>query len=145
MFINTRVIDLLIKIKINHSAIKFIVEITEIALITQIEKASKNINQLRSSGYLIALDYFGSGYSSLRYLTSIPVDIIKFDITMILLLESENEEHRNMIEKISELIIELGYDVVAEDIETESLLEKVISLGGAYSQGYYTGRPEVLS
>lgn len=143
--INTRVIDLLVKIKINHPKIKFIIEITETALITQIEKASKNINQLRSSGCLIALDDFGSGYSSLRYLTSMPVDIIKFDITMIHLLESENEEHRNMIEKISELILELGYDVVAEGIETESLLEKVISLGFAYAQGYYTGRPEVLS
>lgn len=142
--INTRVIDLLVKIKINHPKIKFIIEITETALITQIKKASKNINQLRSSGYLIALDDFGSGYSSLRYLTSMPVDIIKFDITMIHLLESENEEHRNMIEKITELIIELGYDVVAEGIETQSLLDKVIALGFAYSQGYYTGRPEIL-
>ncbi|MCW9030097.1 MAG: EAL domain-containing protein, partial [Gammaproteobacteria bacterium] len=116
--INTRVTDLLIKIKISHPKIKFIIEITETALITQIERASKNINQLRDSGYLIALDDFGSGYSSLRYLTSMPVDIIKFDISMIHLLESENEEHRNMIEKIAELIIELGYDVVAEGVET---------------------------
>lgn len=142
--INTRVIDKLIKIKINHPKIKFIIEITETALITQIDRASKNINQLRDSGYLIALDDFGSGYSSLRYLTSMPVDIIKFDITMIQLLESENEEHRNMIEKISELIIELGYDVVAEGIETQSMLDKVIALGFSYSQGYYTGRPEEL-
>ncbi|MCW8901453.1 MAG: EAL domain-containing protein, partial [Gammaproteobacteria bacterium] len=125
--------------------IKFIIEITETALITQIERASKNINQLRDSGYLIALDDFGSGYSSLRYLTSMPVDIIKFDISMIHLLESENEEHRNMIEKIAELIIELGYDVVAEGVETKSLLDKVIALGFSYSQGYYHGKPEVLN
>lgn len=143
--INTRVIDLLVKIKINHPKIKFIIEITETALITQIEKASKNISQLRSSGYLIALDDFGSGYSSLRYLTSMPVDIIKFDITMIHLLESENEEHRNMIVKISALIIELGYDVVAEGVETKSLLDKVIAMGFSYSQGYYHAKPEVLN
>ena len=143
--INTRVIDLLIKIKISYPKTKFIIEITETALITQIERASKNINQLRDSGYLIALDDFGSGYSSLRYLTSMPVDIIKFDITMIHLLESEDEEHRNMIEKVSDLIIELGYDVVAEGIETKSLLDKVISMGFSYSQGYYHGKPEALN
>jgi diguanylate cyclase (GGDEF)-like protein len=143
--INTRVIDLLIKIKISYPEIKFIVEITETALITQIKRASKNIKQLRDSGYLIALDDFGSGYSSLRYLTSMPVDIIKFDISMIQLLESEDVEHRNMIEKVSELIIELGYDVVAEGVETKSLLDKVIAMGFSYSQGYYHGKPEVLN
>lgn len=143
--INSRVIDLLIKIKISYPTIKFIVEITETALITQIERASKNINLLRDSGYLIALDDFGSGYSSLRYLTSMPVDIIKFDITMIHLLESENDVHRHMIEKLSELIIELGYDVVAEGVETKSLLEKVIALGFSYSQGFYHGKPEFLN
>ncbi|MDH5600439.1 MAG: EAL domain-containing protein, partial [Gammaproteobacteria bacterium] len=143
--INTRIIDLLIKIRITHPAIKFIIEITETALITQIKRASKNINQLRDSGYLIALDDFGSGYSSLRYLISMPVDIIKFDITMIQLFESEDEEHRNMIEKLSELIIDLGYDVVAEGVETKSLLDKVITMGFAYSQGYYHGKPEALN
>jgi EAL domain-containing protein (putative c-di-GMP-specific phosphodiesterase class I) len=50
-----------------------------------------------------------------------------------------------MIEKISELIIELGYDVVAEGIETKSLLDKVTSMGFSYSQGYYHGKPEVLN
>ena len=143
--INTRVIDLLIKIKISYPEIKFIAEITETALITQIKRATKNIKQLRDSGYLIALDDFGSGYSSLRYLTSMPVDIIKFDISMIQLLESEDDEQRNMIEKVSELILELGYDVVAEGIETKSLLDKVIAMGFSYSQGYYHGQPEELN
>lgn len=143
--INTRVIDFLVKMKINFPKVKFVVEITETALITQIEKASKNITQLRDSGYLIALDDFGSGYSSLRYLTSMPVDIIKFDITMVHLLESDNEEHRKMIVKLTELIIDLDYDIVAEGIESQSLLDKVIELGFSYSQGYFTGRPEVLS
>lgn len=143
--INTRVIDLLTNIKISHPKTKLIVEITETALITQIKKASKNIKQLRDSGYLIALDDFGSGYSSLRYLTSLPVDIIKFDITMIKLLESEDEEHRKMIEKVSDLIIGLGYDVVAEGVETKNLLDKVIAMGFSYSQGYYHAKPEVLT
>ena len=142
--INTLVIDLLLKIKIAHPETKLVVEITETALITQINRATKNIKQLRDSGFLIALDDFGSGYSSLRYLTSMPVDVIKFDITMTQLLESEDEEHRRMIEKIAELIIELGYSVVAEGVETQSMLDKVIKLGFSCSQGYFHGRPEEL-
>lgn len=143
--INARVIDLLIHINKSYPDRKIIIEITETALITQITKATSNIHKLREDGFLIALDDFGSGYSSLRYLTSMPVDIIKFDISLIHLLQSDNAEHRNMIEKLTTLIIDLDYDVVAEGIESKELLDKVIKLGFAYSQGYYTGRPEFLA
>ncbi|HAN57225.1 MAG TPA: GGDEF-domain containing protein, partial [Betaproteobacteria bacterium] len=62
---------------------KLVLEITETALITQIEQATANLNQLRQVGFHIALDDFGSGYSSLGYLSSMPVDMVKFDISMI--------------------------------------------------------------
>ena len=141
--INTKVIDRLIELKKSFKNKKIIIEITETALITQIDKATNNINQLRDAGYLVAIDDFGNGYSSLRYLTSMPVDIVKFDISMIRLLESDNIEHRNMIEKLAGLVMDLDYIVVAEGIETQSLLDKVIALGFTYSQGYFTGRPRL--
>ena len=63
------------------SDIRIVIEVTETALITSMEEASSNLMHLRNQGFLVALDDFGSGYSSLRYLTTMPVDIVKFDIS----------------------------------------------------------------
>ena len=60
-----------------------VIEVTETSLITQISTAVRNLTLLRKLGFKVALDDFGSGYSSLRYLTSMPVDIVKFDISLI--------------------------------------------------------------
>jgi diguanylate cyclase (GGDEF)-like protein len=68
-------------------AYKLVLEVTETSLITQISQASANLNRLRREGFTIALDDFGSGYSSLRYLSSMPVDLVKFDISMVRSLE----------------------------------------------------------
>ncbi len=120
---------------------KLVIEITETSLITQISHASANLNRLRKAGFVIALDDFGSGYSSFRYLSTMPVDVIKFDISMVRCLESEDRQCV-IVENLAKLISAAGFKLVAEGIETKETLERVTALGFTHAQGYYLGRPE---
>ncbi|MBT9567220.1 MAG: EAL domain-containing protein [Thiobacillus sp.] len=119
---------------------KLIVEVTETSLITQIAHASSNLNQLRKLGFVIALDDFGSGYSSLRYLAGMPVDLVKFDISMVHSL-AESSRQAVFVEDLARLIKDAGYQLVAEGIESDALLQRVKSLGFSHAQGFHIGRP----
>ncbi len=120
---------------------RIVLEVTETSLISQLQVASANLEKLQRLGFRVALDDFGSGYSSLRYLANMPVDIVKFDITMIQALH-ESERSRIMIEHIARLIREAGYDLVAEGIEDQATLDLVYRMGATHAQGYYLGRPQ---
>ncbi|MGV6825628.1 MAG: EAL domain-containing protein, partial [bacterium] len=85
-----------------------ILEVTETSLITQLNTAVSNLNRLRELGYRIALDDFGSGYSSLRYLTNMPVDIIKFDISLIQEISSARQE--KLVYELAYMLVDLGYE-----------------------------------
>lgn len=139
--VNSKVIDTLVELIAAFPGRKIVAEITETALITQMNTATRNIQRLREAGCLVALDDFGSGYSSLRYLTSMPVDLVKFDISMVRLLESEDRRQQLMMEEITRLVVTAGYQMVAEGVETRSMLDKVIALGFTHAQGYYFDRP----
>lgn len=119
---------------------RLIVEITETALITHINQASSNLNQLRKAGFIIALDDFGSGYSSFRYLSSMPVDVVKFDGSLIRNLEKDCRQG-DIVKNLARLIHDAGFKLVAEGIETETTLNLVAELGFNYAQGYYLGAP----
>ncbi|MCW8918445.1 MAG: bifunctional diguanylate cyclase/phosphodiesterase [Gammaproteobacteria bacterium] len=118
-----------------------ILEVTETALISELKEAGNRLMQLRQQGYTIALDDFGSGYSSLRYLASMPVDIIKFDINLIRDLEGEASQ-AGITADMARLIHRVGYQLVAEGIESEALLQQVEALGFTHVQGFLFGRPE---
>lgn len=119
---------------------KLLLEVTETALITQLEPATHNLNEARKSGFLIALDDFGSGYSSLRYLANMPVDIVKFDISMVRQM-AEGGRKQVMLEQLASMIAEAGYWLVAEGIETAELRSLVEQAGFHYGQGYLFGKP----
>lgn len=140
--VNSKVVDALLEMIRTHPGRKIVVEITETALISQIKIASDNICRLRDAGCLVALDDFGSGYSSLRYLTSMPVDLVKFDISMVRLLDSGDRRQQLMMEDISSLVVTAGYRMVAEGVESRELLDKVIRLGFSHAQGYYFDKPQ---
>ena len=142
--VNARVNDKLMQYAPLLSAYKLVLEVTETALITQIAQASANLNRLRKEGFTIALDDFGSGYSSLRYLSSMPVDLVKFDISMVRSLE-ETGRQALFVTDLARLIKDAGYQLVAEGIESEALLQKVTALGFSHAQGYHIGRPEPLT
>lgn len=139
--VNTKVIEAMLRLVREQISRKIVVEITETALITQMDTASEHIRRLREAGALVALDDFGSGYSSLRYLASMPVNLVKFDISMIQLLVNGDSRQKLMIEEIAGMVITAGYELVAEGVETRELLDKVIALGFSHAQGYYFGKP----
>jgi len=139
--VNAHVVDAMLQLVSSERDRKIVVEITETALITQMETASANINLLRKAGALVALDDFGSGYSSLRYLATMPVDLVKFDISMVRLLEHGEARQKLILEEIAGMVITAGYELVAEGIETREQLDKIIGLGFTHAQGFYFGWP----
>lgn len=142
--VNMRVTEKLMQFVPMLSEYKLVLEVTETSLITQIAQASTNLNRLRKAGFVIALDDFGSGYSSLRYLASMPVDLVKFDISMVRSLEDQGRQ-AVFVEDLARLIKDAGYKLVAEGIETEALLDRVAALGFSHAQGFYIGRPAALT
>ncbi len=118
---------------------KVLLEITETAMITQIEKAQAHLIQLRSMGFRIALDDFGSGYSSLRYLGNMPVDVVKFDLNLTQLVEAER--NNPILSHLTKMILECGHMLVAEGVESASAARKLGRLGFEFGQGYYFGSP----
>ncbi len=117
---------------------KLLLEITETAIITQMQTARSNLSRLQSMGFRIALDDFGSGYSSLRYLGSMPVDVVKFDITLTRLIDTQTNP---ILTHLAQMILDCGHLLVAEGIEQASSAKQLASLGFRYGQGYYYGKP----
>ncbi len=142
--VNARVTEKLMQFAPMLSKIKLVLEVTETSLITQIAQASANLNRLRKAGFVIALDDFGSGYSSLRYLAGMPVDLVKFDISMVRSLEVPGRQ-AVFVEDLARLIKDAGYKLVAEGIESKALLDRVTALGFSHAQGFHIGRPAPLA
>ena len=138
--VNQEVLNKLLLFKPFLQDYKLVLEITETSLITQINHASTNLNQLRKAGFVIALDDFGSGYSSMRYLSNMPVDIIKFDISMIHSLQ-DNDKQSLIVKNLARLLKNADYQLVAEGIETAELLETVKQLEFTHAQGFFLGKP----
>jgi len=123
---------------------KIVIEITETSLIDHMDYAKKVLNHLRDDGFLIALDDFGSGYSSIRYLAHMPVDIIKFDMSMTQALAGNDLKTHNIIKTTAEMILNSGYDLVLEGIEDNETLERAKKVGATHIQGYLIGKPSAV-
>jgi diguanylate cyclase (GGDEF)-like protein len=118
---------------------RVMIEVTETALITQIGLANENLSKLRKRGFEIALDDFGSGYSSVRYLSSMPVDVVKFDISLVQGLCDKTQG--NMVTHLAQMILESGHQLVAEGIEDTATLEAARAAGFVRGQGFLMGKP----
>lgn len=121
-----------------------VLEVTEKTLITNLSMASMKLSELRELGFQIALDDFGSGYSSIRYLANMPVDIVKFDISMTHQLTSEDKS-RSIISGTARVILDSGFKLVAEGIENNELKQLVLDMGATHMQGFALGRPILLT
>jgi len=119
-------------------------EITETSLITQMIEVRTYLDLLHTVNYRIAMDDFGTGYSPLRYLVDLPVDVVKFDISLVNKLGQDNRAGQ-VVADFARMMKDAGYALVAEGVETEAVLQKVESLGFAHVQGYLLGRPAPLS
>ena len=116
------------------------VEITETALVGNIEHARTITEELKSLGARIALDDFGTGYSSLRHLHALPFDEIKVDRSFVQTMLSRRES-RKIVAAIIGLGQSLGLTTVAEGVEDEAQADMLLWMGCDLGQGFLYGRP----
>ena len=115
-------------------------EITESVYTESPEDIIQNVTRLREKGFVVEMDDFGSGYSSLNMLNRMPMDILKLDMQFIR-TEMEMPESRRTLRYIIGLAHWLNLSVVAEGVETKEQLEHLRNLGCDYIQGYYLAKP----
>ena len=115
-------------------------EITETALMSDTNAASRALRDLRGLGLHLSVDDFGTGYSSLTYLKRFPVEAIKVDQTFVTGLGLEADD-TSIVEAVVRLGHSLGLTVVAEGVETPLQLNRLRELGCDQGQGYLFGRP----
>jgi diguanylate cyclase (GGDEF)-like protein len=137
------VVSLLLELSRHNVRHPLMLEITETSLITQMAEVSTYLELLRTVHFRIAMDDFGTGYSPLRYLVDLPVDVVKFDISLISKLAQDTRAAR-IVADFARMMSDAGYSLVAEGVETEAVLARVESLGIEHVQGYLLGRPAAL-
>jgi diguanylate cyclase (GGDEF)-like protein len=122
----------------DYSGVVF--EITETAVIGDMEESIKALKTLHDMGIHIALDDFGTGYSSLTYLQMLPIDIIKLDKSFVWSLDLDDNKSF-IVKTVIDLAHRLGIKVVAEGVETEKQLIFLKDSGCDLAQGYYFSKP----
>lgn len=126
------------KYKIARSTINL--DINEGVAMENIDKTANDFKLFKDFGLSIALDNFGAGYSSLKYLNMLPISMIKIDRSLIFDL-TLNLKHQTTVKAIIELAHTLGYKVVAEGVETSQEASILATLNCDYAQGYLYSRP----
>ena len=119
------------------------IEVTETTLISDLPAAREFLNSLKELGFLLALDDFGAGFSSLSRLKEVPADYLKIDGSFVQNV-SRNPEDRHFIRAISDLATGLGIGAVAESIEDAEAVDILVSLGVLNGQGFHLGRPRPI-
>ena len=139
---NTWFVDTLCAIadKYNISRDLLEIEITESAIIENETAMIKVLAQLHDAGFKLAMDDFGSGYSSLGMLKNIPTDIIKIDRSFFI-AQIDNLRAKIVIMNIMKMARDLGIVTVAEGIETKEYVDFLKSIKCDIVQGYYYSKP----
>jgi EAL domain-containing protein (putative c-di-GMP-specific phosphodiesterase class I)/GGDEF domain-containing protein len=119
-------------------------EITESVLLQNSHKVIETLNYLRRLGLAVAIDDFGSGYSSLSYLHLLPFDCLKIDRDFVKgVLDDRKSEA--IISSVIMLSQSFGVPLVAEGVETAEMGDKLQAMGCVKAQGYYYSRPQRFS
>jgi c-di-GMP-specific phosphodiesterase len=111
------------------------VEITESDIMRDPERAGVVLEELRKAGAGISLDDFGTGFSSLAYLTRLPFETLKIDRYFVSTM-ADNEGSAKIVRSVATLGRDLGLEVVAEGVETLAVARQLHALGCQYGQGY---------
>ncbi len=116
-------------------------ELTESALVEDMENVAKYIQCLRKRGHKVSLDDFGAGANAYNYLRSFDADHVKIDGPF-LKAALRDDRQRALVKSIVLLCHDLGIEMIGEMIETEQMAQAAASLGIEYGQGYLFGRPQ---
>ena len=115
-------------------------EITETILIDNFKEVTEKLVTLRNMGIKISLDDFGTGYSSLSYLKGLPIDTLKVDKSFIDTVITD-ENTRIITESIIYMVKKLGFETIAEGVETQEQFDYLTAIDCDNIQGYYLGKP----
>ena len=119
---------------------RLLLEITESAYTDDSEQIIETVKKLRRRGFRIEMDDFGSGYSSLNMLTSLPIDALKLDMKFIRGI-CENQKKARLVGIMIDIARLLEVPVIAEGVETKEQMEMLKKLGCDIIQGYYFSKP----
>ncbi|MBW2706708.1 MAG: GGDEF domain-containing protein, partial [Deltaproteobacteria bacterium] len=116
-------------------------EITETALMEDVEETVRHVNRMRDYGLQIVIDDFGTGYSSLSYLQRLPIDTLKVDQSFVSHIQNTPDGNRNIVEAIISLAHRLDMIVVAEGVENLEQLTILLDMKCQFGQGYLFSKP----
>ncbi|WP_319585377.1 EAL domain-containing protein [uncultured Desulfobulbus sp.] len=141
-FVQVNLVDRILAILAKHAVppSQLELEITESAMMTNLEKTVATLNQLVQAGISISIDDFGTGYSSLSYLKKFPIRTLKIDRSFIRDLPHDLSDSQ-LVETIILMAHNLAISVVAEGVETEEQLEWLKRCGCEQIQGYFYSKP----
>ncbi len=117
------------------------VEITESAYAENNDKLIRTVSQLRDMDFLVMMDDFGSGYSSLNMLKSVAVDVLKIDMRFLQIDESEQEKGIGILESVVSMAKQMRVPIIVEGVETQIQENYLLKMGCRYTQGYYYYKP----
>jgi EAL domain-containing protein (putative c-di-GMP-specific phosphodiesterase class I) len=112
-------------------------EITERDVVDDVERTRATLQELRTRGITVAVDDFGTGFSSLAYLARLPLQVLKIDREFVANLHDDDTIARTVVG----LAKSFGMDCIAEGIETSEQLGALFALGVNAGQGWHLGRP----
>ncbi|AHH12383.1 Putative EAL domain-containing protein [Borrelia hermsii YBT] len=118
-------------------------EITETGILENFELIKTYFNELKTFGVKLALDDFGSGYTSLSYIKILPIDIIKIDGSFIQVINSSQID-LVIIKSIKDIADTKSIKIIAEFVSNEEILKKINEIGIDYGQGFLWHKPEPI-
>ena len=121
---------------------EFGLEITETAELEDTKKAAESLTRLKKRGIKIALDDFGAGYASLKYIRDLPIDVVKLDRHFTSNISDPSTSR--LIKFVSDVCAELNLEMIGEGIETEEEKNKMIDLGCTIGQGFLMHMPSFI-
>ena len=135
------VCSLIKEFKIDPSKLR--IEITETAMMSEPEEKVKIFDSLRKEGFIVEVDDFGSGYSSLNLLKNMPVDVLKIDMNFLSI--ETNDKSDTILKNVINLSNELKITSLTEGVENEKQFNQLVDMGCSLFQGYYFSKPMSLS
>ena len=134
----SRIEPILKRYHLKNIALEF--EITENLLIDNFSHAIETMKTLQAKGIAFSIDDFGTGYSSLRYLSQLPLNVLKIDRSFVEPIDHENDE-TPIIDVIMLMAKKLGLEVIAEGVETQAQRTLLTERGCRLYQGYFFSKP----
>lgn len=119
------------------------IEVTETSMMNNTDGKMKVLESFRKLGFIVEMDDFGSGYSSLNMLKNMPVDVLKIDMAF---LGKANDENRAnvIVRNVIKLAQDLGITALTEGVETKEQFNMLSEAGSTLFQGYYFSKPVPL-